>query len=393
MLYKRKLHKVIERKINNKEIIVLTGMRQSGKTTLYNMIFNEIKSKNKVFLDLENPIEQKIFEESDYNNIILNLKEFGIDPKLKAYVFLDEIQAMPEAVRAVKYLYDHYNIKFFLTGSSSFYLKNLFPESLAGRKFVFELFPLDFEEFLVFKNLTKKFYKEFGQKAKNKKLIPYEKTKKYYDEYINYGGFPAVALGRSKEYKLLKLKDIFKSYFEKDVKVLADFRNMKAFRDLILLLMQRAGSKVEITKLSSNLGISRETVYSFLAFLEDTYFVSFLTPFSRNVDREVSGGRKVYICDTGLLNHLAQVSEGSLFENSVYLNLRKYGKINYYQKRTGAEIDFILNQKIALEAKLKGSEPDYKKLRRVSDSLKIRQSFLITRDFSQSPYCISAVDL
>lgn len=63
-------------------------------------------------------------------------------------IFLDEFQAKPEITKAIKYLYDHYNVKFFLTGSSSFYLKNLFPESLAGRKVTFELFPLDFREFL-----------------------------------------------------------------------------------------------------------------------------------------------------------------------------------------------------------------------------------------------------
>ncbi len=171
MIYKRRLKNSIDKHIKDKDIIVLTGMRRVGKTTLYRMIYDEIQSQNKVFLDMENPIEQKIFEEKDYNNILANLKEFGINTQTKAHIFLDEIQAMPEAVKAVKYLYDHHNIKFFLTGSSSFYLKNLFPESLAGRKFVFELFPLDFEEFMIFKNFTKHSYKNFGQAAEDKNII------------------------------------------------------------------------------------------------------------------------------------------------------------------------------------------------------------------------------
>ncbi|MEK7203037.1 MAG: ATP-binding protein, partial [Patescibacteria group bacterium] len=285
MNYPRKILSQIEKQIKSKEIIILTGMRRTGKTTLYGMLFERIKSENKVFLDMENPIEQKIFEEKDYNNILLNLAEKGIDSKKKSYIFLDEIQAMPQAIKAVKYLYDHYNIKFFLTGSSSFYLKNFFSESLAGRKFVFEIFPLDFEEFLIFKNKTKQFYKSFSQKDKNKNKISYEKNKKDYEEYMEFGGFPGVVLSKNKIDKKLRLNDIFKSYFEKDVRTLANFKEVKALRDIILLLMQRVGSKLEISKLASEIGVSRETVYSFLSFLEATYFVYFIKPFSKNVDR------------------------------------------------------------------------------------------------------------
>ncbi|MEK7860403.1 MAG: ATP-binding protein, partial [Chloroflexota bacterium] len=393
MIYQRKLLKTLKKQLLSKEIIVLTGMRRVGKTTLYRMIFDGIKSNNKVFLDMENPLIQRVFEEEDFNNIILNLKEYGISSKSKTYVFLDEIQAMPQAVKAVKYLYDHYDIKFFLTGSSSFYLKNLFPESMAGRKFIFELFPLDFEEFLVFKNQKKEFYKDFSDKDRKKNFISFERLKKFYDDYLEYGGFPGVVLEEEKENKKLKLDDIFKSYFEKDVKSLADFKEINIFRDLILLLMQRAGSKVEISKLSSELGVSRETIYSYLSFLEGTYFINLISPFSRNVDREVSGSKKVYLCDNGLLNTFAKISEGSLFENAVFNNLKKYGKICYYQKRTGREIDFILNEAIALEAKLSGIASDERELDKTSKSLNLKQHYVITKNFNKDNYFIPAMEL
>ncbi len=392
MLYPRKLLPQLEKQIKSKEIIVLTGMRRTGKTTLYKMLFERIKSDNKAFLDLENPIEQKVFEEEDYNNILSNLAEFGIDPKKKSYIFLDEIQAMPQAIKAIKYLHDHHDIKFFLTGSSSFYLKNLFPESLAGRKFVFEIFPLDFEEFLVFKGKQKEFFEAFSQKDVRKNKIRYEKIKNEYKEYMEFGGFPGVVLNSGHDGKKARLNDIFKSYFEKDVRVLADFKNLGVFRDLILLLMQRVGSKLEISKLASEIGVSRETVYSFLSFLEATYFVCFIRPFSKNVDREVSGGRKVYLCDNGLLNNFAKVSEGSLFENAVFLNLKKYGKINYYQKRSGAEIDFIVDG-VALEAKIKGTESDLAKLKKTAESIGLKEHYLITRNFSEKAKFIPTVEL
>ncbi len=168
MIYTRKLFKQLIKEIDSKSITVLTGMRQVGKTTLMRSVFDCIDSDNKTFLDLENPLNQKIFEEENFDNILINLENFGINSKDKAYLFLDEIQLIPNLVKAIKYLYDHYQIKFFLTGSSSFYLKGLFPESLAGRKIIYELFPLDFEEFLIFKKKEKKFFEKFIQKAGKK---------------------------------------------------------------------------------------------------------------------------------------------------------------------------------------------------------------------------------
>ncbi|MCG2695119.1 DUF4143 domain-containing protein [Candidatus Parcubacteria bacterium] len=156
--------------------------------------------------------------------------------------------------------------------------------------------------------------------------------------------------------------------------------------------MQRVGSKLEITKLASEIGVSRETVYSFLAFLEATYFVHFISPFSKNVDREVGGGRKVYLCDNGLLNNFSKISEGSLFENAVFLNLKERGKINYYQKRSGGEIDFIVD-KTALEVKNDGNNFDLKKLQRISNSIGIKKYYLVTKKFNKEKRFILATDL
>ena len=108
MRFNRKILQRIESQLDYREIIVITGMRRVGKTTLLQIIYDKITSKNKVFLDIENILEQKIFEETDYNNIWANLRAYGITNKEKAYIFLDEIQAMPQIVKAIKYLYDHY---------------------------------------------------------------------------------------------------------------------------------------------------------------------------------------------------------------------------------------------------------------------------------------------
>ena len=372
----------LKSQIHTPEIIVLTGMRRVGKTTLYKALFDEIDDSNKIFLDIENPLDQRIFEEVDYNNIRENLARLGLMKDRKAYVFLDEIQAMPEVVKSIKYLYDHYNIKFFLTGSSSFYLKNLFPESLAGRKFIFELFPLDFQEFTIFKGQVKTFYDSFEEKNINKNVVSYEKIINLYDEYLQYGGFPGVVVETDPAQKKLRLQDIFNSYYEKDIKGLANFRDLNAVKNLILLLTQRVGSRLDVTKLSSELSVSRETIYSYLSFLEASYFISTISPFSKNVDREISGRNKVYLCDTGILNQLGKVSDGDIFENAVFNCIKKFGKINYYQRRRSErEIDFIVDEKIAIEVKNKATKEYLRDLAGLSKSLNIDNFYVISKEF------------
>jgi hypothetical protein len=89
----------------------------------------------------------------------------------------------------------------------------------------------------------------------------------------------------------------------------------------------------------------------YIAFLESTYFIKTIRPFSRGRSAEIRKTPKVYICDTGLANHFARLDTGALFENSVFQNLRLRGELSYYQKKTGVEIDFILNKEKAYEVK------------------------------------------
>jgi len=393
MIYQRRLLAHLQQQITAREIIVLTGMRRVGKTTVMQMLFNLIPSGNKVFFDLENPIVQKIFEETDYRNVLVNLRQFNIKEDEKTFLFIDEIQAMPSIVRVIKYLYDHFNIKFFITGSSSYYLKNLFPESLAGRKLIFELFPLDFEEFLVFKEVKRHVEESFIDKEKNKNRVRVEMLQKLSDEYEEFGGFPQVVLERDNEQKKRFLDDIFTSYFEKEVTKLADFRKVSVFRDCLLLLMERTGSKLDISKLSSELGVSRDTVYSYIAFLQGTYMIHLIPPFTRNRDREISGTRKLYFCDTGMLNHFSRVSHGSLFENMVYLNLRRHGAVSYYQKRTGKEIDFIIDGIKGFEVKGTPTAQDIKSLADMSELLDLKEWHIVSRGYSSLAQTIPVVDL
>ncbi len=372
---RRKLFKQITSRVDVPEAIVVTGMRRVGKTTLLKQVYDSINSENKIFLDLENPVNQKYFEEINYEAIKYKFQTLGIDISQRSFIFLDEIQSVSNLPSVVKYLADHYQIKFFLTGSSSFYLKNLFSESLAGRKVIYELFPLDFEEFLLLKE-SKIIVPEKISESIYQTIIP------LYKEYIEFGGFPGVVMKTSLEEKHEALMDIFSAYFNKEVLNIGGFRNNQAVRDLILLLISRVGSKIDVQKLSTELGITRVTVMEYLAFLEGTYFISLISPYSTSKDTEIRLAKKVYLCDSGLVNSIQNIPFGSLFENTVYNQLRTYGSVNYYQRKSGVEIDFILKKQTAYEVKTKATVFDKSKLHRLVKELKLKTGNAVSFEYS-----------
>lgn len=374
---KRKLYSKIIERMEATEAIVITGMRRVGKTTLIRQVYDDLIINNKIFLDLENPINQKIFEEINYEAIKYKLEVFGIDFSKRGYIFLDEIQFVHNLPSVVKYLMDHYELKFFLTGSSSFYLKNLFSESLAGRKIIYELFPLDFEEFLELKGSRLILPKQINE-------VIYLTFIPNYKEYVEFGGFPGVIIKESIEEKRQALQEIFTAYFNKEVLNLGGFRNNQIVRDLMLLLITRVGSKIDVLKLSRQLGVTRVTVNEYLAFLEGTYFISLIPPFSTNKDVEIRSAKKVYLCDSGLVNNLGNIPFGNVFENTIYHQLRLKGEVKYYQRKSGVEIDFIRGDE-AFEIKVKGTDYDLKKLKRITKALDIKKANIISFEYSSIP--------
>ena len=197
---------------------------------------------------MESPVNQKLFENQNYELVKAALERLGLNFAKKTYVFLDEIQNVRQLPSVVKYLGDHNDIKFYLTGSSSFYLKHWFSESMAGRKFVFELFPLDFEEFLWFKG------------SKLSIDAGYEQLSGLYEEYLIYGGFPSVVLAKTTEEKTLQLDDVLGSYFKLDVQTMSNFRDNQHLKELLFLLSSRVGSKPEMNKLAESLGVTLQTI-------------------------------------------------------------------------------------------------------------------------------------
>jgi predicted AAA+ superfamily ATPase len=377
MYKQRTLFKQIEPYLESPEAIIITGMRRTGKTTLLNHIFASVESQNKLFLDLENPINRKYFEEENYERIKKSFEFMGIDFKARAYIFLDEIQFVKNIPSVAKYLIDHNRVKFFFSGSASFYLKNLFTESLAGRKYIFVLAPLTFKEFLDFKEIPLRVPEETADVVES----IHDNLDMHYDEFIRFGGFPGVVLKSSADEKKRALEDIFNSYFQQEILQLGDFRKNEKIRDLILLLAMRLGTRLDIQKLSSDLGLSRPTLYEYLAFLEGTFFLHLLRPYSKGKGTEIRKTPKVYLCDSGLAFQLGMQDVGRVFENSVFLALKQRGNIHYYQRKSGNEIDFIVDKANAYEVKLTPRSHDLKRLKRTSQELGLRSAMIVAKAY------------
>jgi len=359
-----------------RQITVITGLRRTGKTTLIKKLLEESENGNKAYFDLERVDNRELFSEKNYENIISALTSRGLDFRKKTLIAIDEVQLFPGIISVIKYLYDNYPIKFIVTGSSSYYIKNLFSESLSGRKKVFELFTLNFGEFLTFKDI-----KFLASKTLNKKFISaeYERLKKYYEEFIRYGGFPEVVLSKNISDKKDIVNDILSSYLNIDIKNISDIRDQKNLHNLLKMLAARAGTRLDYSKLSSLTGISRPSVYNYMDLLENTFVITRIPVLAKNPDREIVKAPKVFINDNGLLNQLAEVSSGVQFENAVFNQLKFYGKLQYYSLKSGKEIDFILDGKTSIEVKETATGQDLVRIKNLSKNIDISNQMIIGR--------------
>ena len=367
-LKNRKIIQQIKKFLPDKEIIVLHGARQVGKTSILSLLANQfLKSKaeenNLVYFDLEDFTLAELCNKG-VEEVVRYLKNQNCNFKKKIYLFIDEIQYLDNPSSFLKLFHDRYQnkIKLIITGSSSFAIKSKFKDSLVGRIINFEIFPLDFEEFLWFKQEKINLSTDLAEITQNQLKILYQ-------EYILNGGYPAIVLEPAKDKKEMRLKQIINTYLKKDIKDLAEIRNIRKFNDLLRILAVQSGNLVNLLELSSSLGIAVQTIEDYLFMLENTYIIKRIYPWHKNVRSELTKMPKVYFEDSGLANLLAnqgfsKVIAGNLLENAVYSDLRKNFEaenIHFWRTNQGQEIDFILQKKnklFAYEIKIKARDKD-----------------------------------
>jgi predicted AAA+ superfamily ATPase len=371
LLFPRKLVEKITGYLDTPEIILLIGARQVGKTSILYLLMDQLKKKKVPddhihYFDLEDMDTLQIFNQGA-KEFISYLDALGSDIKSKNYIFVDEIQYMDDPANFLKIIADHYkNFKLIVSGSSTLEIKKKFKDSLAGRKVVFEIYPLDFSEYLIFKKedaLCKTLLKsdirhtDFrGDINKVPARLLMKEFAKQYNEYLIFGGYPRIALEPVHDKKLSYLIEIYNSYVKKDIKDLMRIDNITAFNNLLKALALQVGSLVNITELCNALKIARETVERYLFILENTFIIKTISPFSNNPRKEISKMSKIYFTDTGLRNIIIKnmsapherVDAGALIENSVLgqflKNLLPLQEIHFWRTLAKNEVDFILTE-------------------------------------------------
>lgn len=376
MLYKRKITEEIKKWLFKKEIIILNGSRQVGKTSLLKILTEEIENagvekKNIFYLNLE---EIKILEFLNANPE--NLLKYIIEPNKINYFFLDEIQYLDNPSNFLKHLYDKYagKIKIIATGSSSLELKAKLQDSLVGRKVSFWVNPLSFEEFLYFKNFP---YFDYLHKSD----LPLD-IKSVFDsaleEYLIYGGMPAVALERDKALKQKMLEGYVNDYINKDIRAIGKIENITRFNSAIKFLASQVGSLLNISELANTSGITRREAERYLDLLEFTFILDKVHTYRRNIRAQMVKMPKIYFFDLGLrnailgnfLNLSSRQDSGFLFENFVFLELKNKmkNKIFFYRTIDKTEIDFVID----CGGKVVLIEVKYKNLAKPIDSRTIK---------------------
>ncbi|WP_255715817.1 ATP-binding protein [Dyadobacter chenwenxiniae] len=377
MFFPRDIYPQLLAHLSRRQITVLTGMRRTGKTSLVKQLLSQSDIPQKHYFDLERIDTRVLFAEPNYETIIYALTQRGTDFTKKVLIAIDEIQLVPNLPSVLKYLYDTYDVKFIVTGSSAYYMKNQFSESLAGRKKIFEIFPLNFGELLSFNNV-KAVTLDFDQSARYVDA-EYERLKMYYDSYINFGGFPEVVLADSVAEKKDLISDILSSYINFDLALLSNIRDPTNLFKLIKLLSVRIGTKLDVSKLTSLIGITRPTAENYLDLLEKSYLIKTIPVLSTSPDREIVKARKVYFLDNGIASLSGELGSGSKFENAVFNQLLHKGEVAYYQLKTGREIDFIVDKDYCFEVKETATEADLKNVQSLAKNLEITKSFVIGR--------------
>jgi predicted AAA+ superfamily ATPase len=382
----------ILRWLDDRQAVVLVGSRQVGKTSILFLLIQHLLAErvhpmNLFYFDLENFDHLALLEKGP-ESLIQFFHLEGADFTERIYLFIDEIQYLSHPTNFLKLMVDHYpptgpanksrsaRIKIVCTGSSSLDIRRKFKDSLVGRKIVFEIFSLSFDEFLRFKNETNllnvlETYRLSALLDKEKLTsappkIYIEPLRNHLDEYCCYGGYPAVVLQPAIEKKVALLAEIHSAYVRKDLSSLFTIENIHAFNQLIQLLALGIGNLLNLNTLTADLAISRPTLLNYLTILENTFIIKRLPPFFRRKKREVIKMPKVFFHDLGLRNLVVKQfgelstrpDRGALVENfsfiHLYRNLPSLNELNFWRTKHGTEVDFILqtqNRLIPVEVK------------------------------------------
>ncbi|MEM4215217.1 MAG: ATP-binding protein [Candidatus Pacearchaeota archaeon] len=370
------------------KIIVISGFRRVGKTYLvFQLIKKLLEKKNKekvVYINFE---DERIPTETEFlTQLIPTIKEIA-QPE---FLFLDEIQSMPNWSKWLRRVYDNEKIRLFITGSSSKMSSKEIPTELRGRFLEIRVYPLSFKEFLNFKNIE--------IDVKSVKYSENEKVKlmKALDEYLKYGALPEIVL--SQENKKFEIaQQYYQTVVRRDIIERFKIENEEGLKALLRLLLNSTEysiSKLYNTLKSLNYEIGKTTVQNYLNYIQNSFFMFSLPIFSFKIKDQIQYPKKVYFIDNVFINSLStkfSKNIGRLYENIVATNLlKKFQEDIFYWKSQQEEVDFVVKQGLKVKQLIQvcydiedreTRKREIRALLKASKELKCKNLLVITEDY------------
>jgi predicted AAA+ superfamily ATPase len=333
------LLKEMQRLLKINEILVVSGVRRSGKSTLIlqfckSLIESGVRKEDILIVNLEDPR----FKQLDLQllNEIYETYLTQLNPSKEHYVVLDEVQVVKQWEKYARFLHENRKAHVIVTGSSSKLLSSEYATVLAGRHVDMQVYPLSFKEFLRFKGIDAKTNIEIISKR--------HQIKRLMQEYLKWGGFPKPTLLKKEKEKREELYGYFRDIMTKDVAMRYKVEDIGKLEELAKYYLSNIASLQSFNNIKKFLGISLDSVERFSTYFSNAYLLFFVKKFSYSVKQQILNPRKVYCIDTGLRNVAGFVfmeDLGKLMENTVFVELMRKGKQVFYWKNKG-EVDFVI---------------------------------------------------
>jgi uncharacterized protein len=387
-LAKRGIQKEIQRYLPQKEMIVLTGVRRSGKSSLMRLIAQDLiqvsgaAAQNIFYLNFED--ERLVsFTVADFEPLYEAFLELE-KPTGRKYLFLDEIQNVPGWEKWLNRLYEFEDVKLFVTGSNASLLSPEIASALTGRNRQIALWPFSFSEFVQWRGFS---FDEKNLFRRDDKI----RLKSLFQEYFISGGFPEVL----KNGDASLLEQYYQDILYRDVIARYGVKNTRSLKEMALFLAANPATAQSYENLRKLMGVkSQVTVKNYIDILNDVYLFFFTDLYDFSLKRQIYNPSKVYGVDVAMLNAVSFMYSrniGHLYENLVFLELKRRGHDVYYGRSPkGTEVDFLLKKGLYLEraiqvcfsvAEEKTRSRELNGLADVLKDISTKQSNVFTADF------------
>jgi predicted AAA+ superfamily ATPase len=345
----------LETPLHSNKIISVIGSRRCGKTTYLFHLMDQLKKQSipphsLIYINMENP---SLFPLKPTDLMDMMEAYHLLYPSMiqdKKYLFLDEIQLVPDWEIAVRYLYDAENCQIWLSGSTSHLLSRDISTHLRGRSISYTLYPFSFRELVRYNNID----------VQDPKLL-YSSARfaiqKLYASYLQYGGYPEVLQTDHKDEKNRILQEYFETIFFKDLIDRYHIRNIQLMRELIKFLFTAIGSRFSVESyyrtIKQTYPVSKQTIFNYLQYLEDIFMFFPVKKYANSLKEQTKSFKKIYALDLGF-HHIGGFevipSNGHRLENAVYIELLQRASKNpmleiYYDRQLKEqEVDFMVKE-------------------------------------------------